>query len=331
MNVMLLAAGEGTRLRPFTNILPKPAVPFLTVPLAAHALGFLRGVKVRNLVVNTFHLPHKIHELFHTLPHGAQSLHFSDEHGEILGSGGGLGKARALFVGGGDFIMMNADEVILPKDSDVLQNAIQAHKASGALATLLVIDHPGVGTQFGGVWANPNNRIQGFGKTSFPTSTKAWHFVGVQILSEKIFEYIAPTGSSNILYDAVTAGIAKGETVQVFPFEGSWFETGNIKDFLEASKQCIQFLVADQNSFQKDRLQTTLNQFACAPLTIEKRNNAYKCFAKDAKIDSSIEIQGLLVAGTRSSIGSNCKLNNVIVGNGVAVPANTEASDIFFI
>lgn len=63
MNVMLLAAGEGTRLRPYTEILPKPAIPFLTIPLAAHALSFLRGFTIDKLVVNTFHLPHKIHEL----------------------------------------------------------------------------------------------------------------------------------------------------------------------------------------------------------------------------------------------------------------------------
>lgn len=331
MNVMLLAAGEGTRLRPFTNILPKPAMPFLTVPLAAHALGFLRELEINKLVVNTYHLPQKIHELFHSLPHGARELHFSDEKEEILGSGGGLGNARKHFVSGGDFIMMNADEVILPKDSGVLQKAVAAHKASGALATLMTINHPGVGTQFGGVWANQNNQVQGFGKSSFPGSAQAWHFVGVQILSERIFDYITPKGASNILYDALTAGIAAGDVVQVFPFECSWFETGNFKDFLEASKECIRYLSQNEFTFQKSSLQATLNRFASNPLKVASDDTVLRAVSANAKIDTSADIQGVLVVGSGGSVGAGCRLHNVIVANGVAIPANTDASDTFLL
>ena len=175
MNVMLLAAGEGTRLRPYTNILPKPAIPFLNIPLAAHSLSFLNDIAIDKLVVNTFHLPEKVHTLFQRLPHGAKELYFSDEVGEILGNGGGLGKAAKYFAGGGDFIMMNSDEVILPVDPFVMKKAIEKHKASNAICTLMVMDHPGVGTQFGGVWADANNLVKGFGKDAVPDTKKAWH------------------------------------------------------------------------------------------------------------------------------------------------------------
>lgn len=326
MNVMLLAAGEGTRLRPYTNTLPKPAIPFLTVPLAGHALSFLSGIQIDKLVVNTFHLPQKIHELFHTLPHGARSLHFSDEVGEILGSGGGLGKARSHFIGGGDFIMMNADEVILPEDSKVLEKALWHHKKSKALSTLLVMDHPGVGSQFGGVWANEKNSILGFGKSAFEGSHKAWHFVGVQILSERIFEYIPTIGTSNILYDAVTAGIAKGEVVQAYPFEGSWFETGNPQDFMEASERCLKFL-SPEASFQKECLLNTLMRFSQEPLRVEAQEFACCLISENATIDTSATLEGLFIAGPGSSVGANCRLKNVILGAGVTVPANTSASD----
>lgn len=331
MNVMLLAAGEGTRLRPYTEILPKPAIPFLTVPLAAHSLSFLRGNSIDKLIVNAYHLPQKIHELFHTLPHKARSLHFSDEVGQILGSGGGIGNARKHFIGGGDFLMMNADEVILPKDSEVLKKAIEHHKRSGALATILVMDHPGVGTQFGGVWADAQNKVLGFGKTAVPGSKKGWHFIGVQILSEKIFDYIPMTGESNILYDAVTTGIQKGDLVQAYPFECSWFETGNPKDFLEASEKCFHYLSSSANSFQKEALLATFKQFAPEPLKTEIKGSARLIVSESAKIAASAQIEGLFVGGKGCMIGENSRLKNVIVGAGVAVPANTEASDKLFI
>ncbi len=331
MNVMLLAAGEGTRLRPFTYTLPKPAIPFLNVPLAAHALGFLDNIKIQKLVLNTYHLPHKIHELFHNLPHGAQSLHFSDESGEILGSGGGLGKARSHFQGGGSFLLMNADEVILPEDSEVLKKAILEHERTNALATLLVMDHPGVGTQFGGAWTDAQQNVIGFGKTAIERSAKGWHFVGVQILSERIFNYIPLEGPSNILYDAVTAGIAKGEKVQVYPFSGSWFETGNSKDFLEASEKCFDFLADDKDSFQKRILSATLNKFGKGLFKIQKQNGAKSLIAENAGLNGPQEFEGLFVAGYNCVIGKHCHFKNVIVGNDVSVPENTVAEDTLII
>ncbi|RYZ68331.1 MAG: mannose-1-phosphate guanyltransferase, partial [Proteobacteria bacterium] len=91
MNVMLLAAGEGTRLRPHTLIRPKPTIPFLNLPLAAYPLSLLEDMRVDRLVVNTFHLPTKVVDLFINLNHGARKLHFSHEINQIMGSGGGLG------------------------------------------------------------------------------------------------------------------------------------------------------------------------------------------------------------------------------------------------
>lgn len=331
MNVMLLAAGEGTRLRPYTNILPKPAMPFLTVPLAAHALSFLHSIEINKLVINTFHLPQKIHELFHSLPRQSKELHFSDELGEILGSGGGLGKARSYFTGGGDFIMMNADEVILPKDSDVLKMAIATHKQTNALATLLVMDHPEVGTQFGGVWTSAHGKIEGFGKTPYCNATKAWHFVGVQILSERIFNYIPTVGASNILYDAVTLGIAKGELAQVFPMDCSWFETGNPKDFLSASKSCVGYLLNDPNSYQSICLQKTLDKFAGTSIKIYNDKKSYGIISADAQIDETTNKEGLFIISEGSSVGANCNLKDVIVGPSVCIPENTNASDTIII
>lgn len=331
MNVMLLSAGEGTRLRPYTNILPKPAMPFLTVPLAAHALSFLQAIEINKLVVNTYHLPEKIHELFHRLPHQAKELHFSDEQGEILGSGGGLGKARSYFTGAGDFIMMNADEVILPKDSEALKMALLSHKQTKALATLLVMNHPGVGTQFGGVWTSAYGRIEGFGRNAFCNATKAWHFVGVQILSERIFDYIPTAGASNILYDAVTKGISKGEFAQVFPIDCSWFETGNPTDFLVASQTCIRHLTAKEDSYQKDFLQKTLQAFSGTPFKIFNDEKSYGVHVQNSIIDTNVDAQGLFIVGSGSSIGPGCKLKNVIVGDNVSVPEKTEASDSIII
>ncbi|WP_413559076.1 sugar phosphate nucleotidyltransferase [Bdellovibrio sp. HCB209] len=326
MNVMLLAAGEGTRLRPYTNQLPKPAIPFLTLPLAAHSLGFLQGLELNKLVVNTYHLPDKIHSLFQRINHGAKELIFSDEVGEILGSGGGLSKARDHFKNGGDFIMMNADEVILPEDSEVLKKALAQHRASGALSTLLVMKHPEVGTKFGGVWTDASGNVKGFGKTKVEGTETAWHFIGVQILSERVFNYLPKEGVSNILYDGLMAGEKNGEKVNVFPFECTWFETGNPTDLLEASKHCLEVLMG-ADSAGKQALEKTFAQFASSRIITQKFNQALLQFSSEALIDNNSNYSGFVCAGPGTVLGKDCNLENVIVGDGVHVADGTRASN----
>lgn len=331
MNVMMLAAGEGTRLRPYTNILPKPAIPFLTIPLAAHSLNFIRGHAINKLVVNTFHLPLKIHELFHMLPHGAKELIFSDEVGEILGNGGGLGKAQQHFHGGGDFVMMNSDEVILPVQSNFLEQAFHEHKKNRTLATLLVMEYPGIGTKFGGVWCTKEGRVLGFGKSPIQGSERAWHFIGVQILSEEIFSFIPPHGASNILYDAVAKGIAEGHRVQVLPIQCSWFETGNPADYFEASAECFKHLCSGQDSYQKTFLLDTISRFAPGRVKIQNTGASQRILSPKANISSSASLEGLIIVGNGGVIEADCKLKNVVVGHGATVPPGTEARDVLFL
>lgn len=227
--------------------------------------------------------------------------------------------------------MMNADEVILPKDSDVLKMAIATHKQTNALATLLVMDHPEVGTQFGGVWTSAHGKIEGFGKNPFCNATKAWHFVGVQILSERIFNYIPTSGASNILYDAVTLGIAKGELAQVFPMDCSWFETGNPKDFLNASEICVRYLLNEKDSYQSVCLQRTLDKFAGSSFKVFDDKKSHGIISSAAHVDKNTNREGLFIIGSESSVGANCNLKNVIIGPSVCIPENTNASDTIII
>lgn len=329
MNVMLLAAGEGTRLRPYTLTLPKPAIPFVTVPLAGHSLSFLGNLAINKLVVNTYHLPGEIHHLFHSLRHHAKSLHFSDEVGQILGSGGGLGKARDHFIGDDSFVMMNADEIILPKESDIMKKAITHHRHQRNLATLMVMDHPDVGTKFGGVWTDSHNRVLGFGKTPIAGAVKAWHFVGVQILSDKVFDFIPAQGESNILYDALAAGIKKGLSVEAYPFECTWFETGNPTDFLEASEKCLHYL-AGPATYQKTFLEGTLKRYSKEETVLASTDGGYSLISKSAFLGHS-RIHKTFCAGPGAIVENGCDLTNVIVGANARVPAGTTAKDTLFL
>lgn len=324
MNVMLLAAGEGLRLRPHTLVLPKPAIPFLNLPLAAYALSFLESAGVNKLVVNTHHLPQQLMNSFKTIPYKSKELEFIHEQDEILGSGGGLRNAQRHFLGEEDFVMMNADEVILPKDTQILRTAFQNHKRLGSIATLLVMDHPGVGDKFGGVWCN-DSTVLGFGKEAIPGSDRAWHFVGVQVLSERVFKYIPATGPSNILYDVLKAAIAAGEDVQIHPIRCNWFETGSEKDFLEATSSCLKDLV--QETDIGDNLEAIFKKYAQQESRIESSQKFIGMFSPSSVVSEKAVLEGFIVTAENVIVPSSCHLKNVCIGPGVHLPENSKYED----
>ena len=125
---LLFAAGRGTRLRPLTDVVAKPALPVLDVPLASWGLAAL-AAHVPPVVVNVSHLAATVVSALGGRP---ESCSFSYEEPEALGTGGTL---RALRDGvRGRLVTWNSD---LVADVD-LGALLEAHKASGAQATLAV-------------------------------------------------------------------------------------------------------------------------------------------------------------------------------------------------
>jgi mannose-1-phosphate guanylyltransferase len=318
---MMLAAGEGTRLRPHTLTLPKPAIPFLNVPLAAFSLSVLGSLRINRLIVNTFHLPEQITAAFQKLPHGADELHFSHEKDEILGSGGGLKNAQKLLSDSSSFVLMNADEVILPADPEIFAKAQAAHDGAGALATLFVTKYPGVGSKFGGVWTQ-GRKVLGFGKDALPGSDFGWHFIGPQILDKKVFSYLPEQGPSNILYDGLKKAIDAGEKVQIFPVECEWFETGNERDFLEATHTCMNYLFSE--SSQGNYIREVLNKFAACPQKMETGKKHKGLFAANAQISLDTTLEGFIVVDQFSKVTSGGVLKNVCLGASLSLPENSK-------
>ena len=105
-HAMILAAGLGTRMRPLTDVMPKPLVPVDGKPLINHVLDRLAAVGVQTAVVNVHHFADQIEQ--HLKPRRAPKIVISDERAEVLGTGGGVVKALPL-LGPAPFFHVNAD------------------------------------------------------------------------------------------------------------------------------------------------------------------------------------------------------------------------------
>jgi NDP-sugar pyrophosphorylase family protein len=306
MKAMLLAAGEGTRFRPQTLKLPKPALPLLNVPLGYYFFPYLESIAVDSIVVNTFHLPQIVEKLYQEQTYF--KTEFSHEKGKILGSGGGLGNAQNCFAGEDDLILLNADEVFIPQDQKFLKDMREQHLKNKTVSTLLVSKHSEVGSKFGGIWVDANKNVVGYGKTKPPQSVEGYHYLGVQILNKSIFEFIKPGVEQNILYDNLIEAQKQGERVEIFETTGHWYETGNLKDYLATTKDLLSHLYKMTKEFEPFR--RFLNEFA-----------------KHSQLESK---NGILIWKDSSSRISNCEVVDFAVfGKKVEVRKSKVEASVF--
>jgi len=307
MNLFLLAAGEGTRFRPYTEVLPKPAIPFSGVPLIYHSVFLAKNLKPKKIIINTFHLPEEIHRVGSKLSHSGVEVHYSNEKPTLMGSGGGIARAKALLDDEDGFIAMNADEVIIPNEENVLSDFYNFSKSSINLSTLLVMRHPEAGKKFGAVWVNSRGEVRGFGKTK-PNSNDElvpYHFIGPMHFKNKIFSYLK-LEPSNILHDILNKAILSGESVGVYPIDCEWFEIGNLPDYLEATKSFLQ-LLDREHSFIKQWKSEFL-----ADWLLVKTNNAIILKHESAILENLASVEGFAVLGPNCRVGSNVQIKDIV-------------------
>lgn len=138
MNALIVAAGLGTRLKPYTDTMPKALVPVAGRPMLEHRIIALRDAGANQIVVNVHHFAEQIMEYVVSHDFGIEVL-ISDERPLLLDTGGAVCRALRLFA--------DTDAPLLIHNVDIFSNAdlaafCAAHQAAGADASLLVSERP---------------------------------------------------------------------------------------------------------------------------------------------------------------------------------------------
>jgi mannose-1-phosphate guanylyltransferase len=129
MKGMILAAGEGRRLRPLTDRLPKPMLPVAGRPLLEHTIIYLHDCGVTDLAVNLYHLPQVVIDYFGDGSRWGVSLRYSvEEH--LLGSAGGVKRLQSFF---DDTFIVFYGDLLTWAD---LRPMVELHRRTGVLATM---------------------------------------------------------------------------------------------------------------------------------------------------------------------------------------------------
>ncbi len=331
MNGFLLAAGFGTRFKPFTDKIAKPAIPLLNIPMAFYNLHLLQQLGLEKVVVNTHHLPESVVEVFTNSPPLDSEIIFSHETPKILGTGGAIKFGRAAVEGSGTFVMANADVVNVLS----LREALTYHHSVEPMATMVVMEHPEAGKTYGAVWVGENDEVLGFGKSPPAPGARAFHFVGIHFIEESIFKYV-PDGPSSIL-DIYSKAIAAGEKVMAFNKTSLWYDAGNLKDYLKATEDLLSYLPRLQHQpFFLSLFRRFWPNFDTRPNLWEGEKCEHfldlgfsrkTLLGSRCQIDKSVKVSGFTVFGNGAIVKKNVELHNVVVGPGVIVEENQKYSD----
>lgn len=229
MKAMILAAGRGTRLRPYTNHIPKALIEVGHTTMLEHQINYLTFFGVDEIIINIHHLPDQIRDFIMKKKYKIR-IEFSDEQEQLLDTGGGLLKASWFFDDNKPFILIGTDIFTNLNLHDLLAY----HQTYNAIATLAVkkrnstrdflVNHDNILCG----WKNNLTGEEIITRRSDP-ELNSYGFSVVHIIDPVIFSLINETGPFTMT--SLYLRLAEKHLIKVFPHnEDLWFELGRIEN-----------------------------------------------------------------------------------------------------
>jgi NDP-sugar pyrophosphorylase family protein len=298
MKAMILAAGEGTRLRPLTNTVPKPMVPIVGRPLLSWTLSWLADQGVTEAVINLYHRPQAIPDCFGSEYAGIR-LNYSFED-DLRGTAGGV-KAVADFFTDAPFFVIYGDNLIRAD----LREMIDFHAAHGGEATLALFHHPNPSAA-GIVATDGSGRITRFVEKPPPDQIFAdTANAGIYLLNPSVLDAVSAAGAADFGRDVFPALLAQNAALYGLPLDGYIQDTGTPDQYRQANWDALSGRVGK----------------SCAETGL--------WIGPDTRLSPTAVLHGRNVIGTGvviedgATIGAGVRLENAIVGADAVVAPGT--------
>jgi mannose-1-phosphate guanylyltransferase len=235
---MILAAGQGTRVRPLTRNTPKPMIPILGKPLLEYLIEHLVRHGIREIMINVAFNHYKIENFFGDGRRWGAEIGYSyegaKELGDIvprpLGSAGGM---RQIQDQGGFF-----DETTLVLCGDALIDldigaALDEHRSKQALASVVTLEVPGDQVQnYGIVVADSDGRIRSFQEKPSPGEAKSnAASTGIYIFEPQVLELVPPGQVFDIGSQLFPMLVERGLPFYAQKQAFNWIDIGRLTDY----------------------------------------------------------------------------------------------------
>ncbi len=343
MQALVLAGGEGTRLRPLTSTIPKPVVPLAGKPFIVYMLEWLRSHGVTEIILACGFMADDVRAVLGDGAALGLRLRYVEEP-RPLGTGGALKFAQDLLQE--RFLMLNGDVLT---DID-LTAALAQHEATGARATLSLVQVADP-SAYGLVVLRDDHSVRAFiekpGKRAGGAGNGAGGpnliNAGVYVLERDVLQYISPAGTvSSIERDVFPRLVGKG--LFGHATNGYWLDIGTPERYLKATFDLLDGTVGRKAAAAPAQRPPQ----AVDPVLIDGRSRIaegatvgpYVVLGPDvsvgdgARIERAVVLEGAAVGagsticeaivGPRARIGDDCHLQrDVVLGEGAAVASGS--------
>ncbi|WP_331730321.1 sugar phosphate nucleotidyltransferase [Streptomyces sp. NBC_01174] len=245
MKAVVMAGGEGTRLRPMTSNLPKPLLPVGDRPVMEHVLQLLKRHGINDVVVTVQFLATLIKNYFGDGSELGVNLTYAHEE-EPLGTAGSVKNAEEA-LDGEPFVVVSGDALT---DFD-LTEAIRYHRRKGALVTVCLTRVPDP-LEFGITVLDDTGRVERF--LEKPTWGQVFTDTvntGIYIMEPEVLGYVAEAETVDWSGDVFPQLLAEGRSVYGYVADGYWEDIGSHDSYAKAQADLLDGKVrSEQTGFE---------------------------------------------------------------------------------
>jgi mannose-1-phosphate guanylyltransferase/phosphomannomutase len=296
MKAVIMAGGEGTRLRPLTSNQPKPMLPMANIPMMEHVVNLLRTHGFEDIVVTVAFMANAIRTYFGDGSEFGVRMVYATES-TPLGTAGSVRNA-----------MDELDERFLVISGDVLTDidlgkVLDFHDGHGGLATLALkaVENP---LEFGIVITNEDGSIERF--LEKPTWGQVFSDTintGIYVLEPEIFDFIPEGQAVDFSGESFPAALAAGKGLFGYVCDGYWEDVGTLEAYLSSHQDILD-----------RKVQVDIAGFPLRPGI---------WVGKGAEIDPGVELVGPAIIGDNCVVGPGASLGAyVTLGRNVRIGDN---------
>ncbi len=233
MKAVVMAGGEGSRLRPLTIARPKPMVPIVGRPVAEHILNLLKEHGITEVVMTVQYLASAIEDYFGDGGQLGMKIHYSREE-TPLGTAGSVKNAEDLLKDD-TFIVISGDALT---DFN-LSKIIEYHTEHQAMATLMLA-HVTNPLEYGVIITDDQGRITQFlEKPSWAQVFSDTINTGIYVLDPAVLSYFEPNTVFDFSNDLFPILLKNGDPLYGYVSEGYWCDVGNLSEYMRANADVL--------------------------------------------------------------------------------------------
>lgn len=231
MQAVILSGGQGTRLRPLTSTMPKPAVPMVNKPMLWYQIDWLRSHGVSDVVMSVGYKADGLRTALDAAGHEGVSITYVEEP-EPLGTAGAIKFAEEHL--DDQFIVLNGDTLT---DFDLTAEIAQ-HTETGARATLALVPVEDA-TAYGVVLTDAEKRVEAFlekpSAEDAPPNPRI--NAGAYVLERDVLDLIPAGENRSFEHDVFPQLVGNG--IYAYDAEGYWLDLGTPERYVEATRDLV--------------------------------------------------------------------------------------------